>query len=806
MNTIRRILKSNTYPISFNFSGMNGFCTIFLIILLVISTSAKAQWVSFDGHSSNPSEPKVTLISNDRNSTVIQIELSGILKNSITSDGSTFDRLDLLSDIFMNEQGAPSLPYIAKVLAIPDDASVSFEILEVGNTVTLEGIDHVPARESWIEGMPETQYLQNEDLYSSDKVFPGELVNIEAPSVFRDFRISRVSFFPVRYFPARNEIQIVTSMTVKINYGNGEVINPKSAPKREIAPSFGALYRSLIFNYDEVLKAEYNGKEDAEEVLLYIVPDNFYSYFTEYFEWKRISGWKVIVTKFSDISATATNPTTIFNHVSNLYLFSQDPPTYVIIVGDDGVFPKKIVTYSGYSFPDEDYFVKVDGTDFFPEMLIGRIPNQSADKLQLMLKKAMMYEKTPYMADTTWFRKGICCSNNEYVSQIATKRFAAQLLMNPGNFISVDTLMSNGIIGTSQGCTVNLSMILAAINEGRSFLNYRGEGWSSGWWANCYPFNTSDVNNIQNGEKFTFVTSIGCGVSMFNAGGGNCFGEQWMKLGTVDSPRGSVNFIGPTSNTHTAYNNDIDMGIYIGLFQEGMNTPGQALLRGKLFMYQELGGTDPYVEYHYRVYCDLGDPSTRIWKTTPRQVTAIHPLTLNTGTNSFDIDVSYLANGFPVIDANVNITGDYISANKRTDNLGKSNFSLDLPLPDTLNVTITGPGILPYYSTIKVTTSSAGQDEFSQSGMKLNQNIPNPFLHQTDISYYINRYAKVSLKIFNMKGALVQILTDEYQSPGQHTVTWNGKDVNGSAVKPGTYFYVLQTDTEISSLRMIKLK
>ena len=48
-------------------------------------------------------------------------------------------------------------------------------------------------------------------------------------------------------------------------------------------------------------------------------------------------------------------------------------------------------------------------------------------------------------------------------------------------------------------------------------------------------------------------------------------------------------FIGPTGNTHTAYNNNIDRGIYVGMFQEGLETPGQALLRGKLYMYNVFG-------------------------------------------------------------------------------------------------------------------------------------------------------------------------------------------------------------------------
>jgi hypothetical protein len=120
-------------------------------------------------------------------------------------------------------------------------------------------------------------------------------------------------------------------------------------------------------------------------------------------------------------------------------------------------------------------------------------------------------------------KKGLVCANNAYASQRETKRFTATQMLGFGNFSSVDS-MYNGY-----PCPGNVNDIINMINEGRSFLNYRGEGWSTGWWADCIPFQTSDVSSINNGQKLTFVTSIGCGVAMFDANGGNCFGEEWLK-------------------------------------------------------------------------------------------------------------------------------------------------------------------------------------------------------------------------------------------------------------------------------------
>ncbi|MEZ5196607.1 MAG: C25 family cysteine peptidase [Bacteroidales bacterium] len=53
----------------------------------------------------------------------------------------------------------------------------------------------------------------------------------------------------------------------------------------------------------------------------------------------------------------------------------------------------------------ENYFVEIDGNDFFPELLLGRLTNQSDYTLQVMLNKFKLYEQTPYTANSDWFKK-----------------------------------------------------------------------------------------------------------------------------------------------------------------------------------------------------------------------------------------------------------------------------------------------------------------------------------------------------------------------------------------------------------------
>ena len=679
---------------------------IFLVLLItsVLPCTMIAEWIPLDEKSTSKVHPEVIILSQDIDGIVLKIDISGFELNEFVTEGKKFQSVDLLSDIFTTEPGFPEVPHIAKVLAIPDQANVSIEIIETGKVHTFKNIHLPPARLSWIEGQPETPYSENSKAFKSSSAYPDVYSSMETPSIFRDFRIARLSVFPIRYIASKEEIHVVSSITVRVtyNYGKEDVVNPKMTSRKEISPSFSKLYRSFIFNYQDVLNRYYNGDENGREVMLCIMPDEFVTSFEPYADWKRQTGIDVQITKFSDIGANSNNPMIIKNHISYAYNNWENPPTYVLLVGDNGVFPIKIVDYD-YSFATENYFVEIEGDDFFPEMMVGRLTNQGDYRMRVMLNKFMKYEKHPYTVDTDWFKKAICCSNDAYASQISTKRFTANILIEDGKFTSVDTLMSDSWGGS--GCSMNLSDVKDALNEGRSYLNYRGEGWSSGWWASCYPFGTSDVSSINNSEKLPFITSIGCGVAMFNTSGGNCFGEEWVQLGSLDEPRGSIAFIGPTSNTHTTYNNRIDKGIYVGMFQEGMDTPGEAMLRGKLYMYNVFGD-DPWVEYHYRVFCILGDPSVHIWKDVPRDIVVNHESSIPVGFSQPEFTATFESTGLPVANAQVFLVGDDIYATGTSDSTGKVIIDIVPVTEGSLTVTVRGGNVIPYQAAMAIEQSA----------------------------------------------------------------------------------------------------
>jgi Secretion system C-terminal sorting domain len=88
----------------------------------------------------------------------------------------------------------------------------------------------------------------------------------------------------------------------------------------------------------------------------------------------------------------------------------------------------------------------------------------------------------------------------------------------------------------------------------------------------------------------------------------------------------------------------------------------------------------------------------------------------------------------------------------------------------------------------------------------LYQNYPNPFNPTTIISYELSKESRVSLKIYDMLGREVMMLTDEQQPAGYYQ-----KTLNAQRLASGVYFYRLiaaddQNNHHIFQKKMVMLK
>jgi hypothetical protein len=83
----------------------------------------------------------------------------------------------------------------------------------------------------------------------------------------------------------------------------------------------------------------------------------------------------------------------------------------------------------------------------------------------------------------------------------------------------------------------------------------------------------------------------------------------------------------------------------------------------------------------------------------------------------------------------------------------------------------------------------------------LDQNYPNPFNPRTTIRYSIPRVTFVSLKIYDMLGSEIAILTQSVQQAGSHEI-----EFDASSLSSGVYFYKLYADSYFHTKKFIVLK
>jgi hypothetical protein len=88
----------------------------------------------------------------------------------------------------------------------------------------------------------------------------------------------------------------------------------------------------------------------------------------------------------------------------------------------------------------------------------------------------------------------------------------------------------------------------------------------------------------------------------------------------------------------------------------------------------------------------------------------------------------------------------------------------------------------------------------------LRQNYPNPFNANTNISYHIQEYGLVTLRIFNIRGQEVRTLVAAEQNAGWHEVRWDGRDNGRHQVASGLYLCCLEAGGFSRTIKMVLMR
>lgn len=426
---------------------------------------------------------------------------------------------------------------------------------------------------------------------------------------------------------------------------------------------------------------------------LIIAPDNYVQYVQPLANWKTKKGIKAYI---ASLSITGNSSTQIKNYIVNAVNNWRIKPDYILLVGSGGLIPSSSLGGGEYS---DDYYADITG-DYKIELSIGRIPCTNTTQCQTIVAKTLANDRTPYMTDTTWYRKGTTIVREDgsvhpdtiYWNNV---RYIHSFWRN--QFTKIDSLSSQR--GDDRNDVVN------AINNGRIYVVYRGEA-TVNWYT---PFQVN-VSQTSNGFKLPIIVSGTCGTMSLSFQTGY-LGDNFLNTGTASNPRGAVGFFGSsvaTSGPGLAWQRGtVTMAFFTALYGNNCYKLGDASKRAKFI----LDSIRPpyYSDIRYKEWNLFGDPELNLWTAVPKQLTVQHDTLIITHPQYFTVNVQRA--GTPLSGALVCLMMDtLIYECSYTNNSGQATFLINPSSTGTMSVTVTAQNCIPYEKNVSVIFGNIDHD------------------------------------------------------------------------------------------------
>ncbi len=677
---------------------MNSRLTTIFLLALFFSISTQsliaAEWISLIESSSPGDMPVVRVTNSDEGETLFSVTIPGLWLEEVEREGETFTKLSIPGEGNLRNIGEPELPVLGRMAAVPDAGRLHMQF-EVGGRSVIEDIRIVPALKR--DRSEEGSFKLNPDIYSSSEMYPADAAAMDRPSILRDYRYVRVELHPCRYVPAENKVIISSSFDVRLEYTDSEGVNPQIDGDEPVSVTFSRLYERCFINYSFLPDRE----KDATEPLLIICYDDFTDEMSPIVEWKKKRGLPTTLTPLSQVGDSAAD---IKSYIQQAYDEWTPKPVYVWLIGDGDEIP----TNYGIEGCASDYmYTTLEGSDIDPDILIGRLPAQSGSEVSDQVSKFFMHESSPHADDdAAMYRKatGVSSSSGWPVNDDDRLNNIRDSWLSYG-LESVDKFYnSNG--------TATPSHILTALDEGRFWITYMGHGDGTGWTNTNPKFSNSHIDQLNNEDRFCFVVDIACDNGAFT-GYGDCFGERWLKAGTVEEPKGAVGCYSSSTGTAWDESGELGEGMTYACTDENMFCWGSSALGAMLYLKGQMGSGSNVLEV-FQQFILFGDPSIYIYAGNLIEPVVAHDPFIPLGSHEFTVSVT--DGSEPVAGAAVCAwLEDEFYAVEETDASGTAVLQVDSNNYGDAFLTVTGNNIRPYQEIVPVMIPSCGIVTFDKS-------------------------------------------------------------------------------------------
>jgi len=742
---------------------------LIIVLSFILTGLFGRQWV--ETGTSRPSEPVWDVNSISDRHLEISFDVGGYFleqlpngKNRITFPGS----------VPILESGAPELPRMARSIIIPDLAHMELSILETEFIdVPMENVE--PSKGNLTRDIdPSTIPYTYGKSYETDEWYPSNFVFMREPYIMRSLRGQTVVLQPIQYNPIQRTLRIYTHIKISILENGLSQNNPLTRrPSNGGSREFEHMYKDHFINYPTDDRYDVLGEQGPMLIISY---GDFMDEMQTFVDWKNYKG---IPTEMLDIAD--------FGDVDDMAQLVEDQYyengiAFVLLVGDiDQIETIRRSDGAGSNSPSDNSLTFVAGNDFYPDLIIGRFSAETGEQVETMINRTIEYEMDPDPA-ADWYKKGSGFGSNqgpgddgEYDDEHLDN---IRELLLAYTYIEVDQIYDpDGTVAQGE----------AAINEGRSIVNYTGHG-SNGSWGNGCPMNNTNVNGLVNTGMWPFIWSVACVNGEFNVG--TCFAETWLRATDSDgTPTGAIATLMSTINqgwSPPMEGQDEMNAIFVESYSDNIKRTFGGLSFNGMNQMNDSYGSQGYDETCY--WTIFGDPSVVVRSDTPTGMEVTHSDVIIIGATEFNIETG--ESGALV---SVSRDGDLL-ASAYTDGSGAVDlfFETALDIPGPVDVVVTAYNRIPYETSVNVI---APDGAYMLMGDVTVNSGGDQILDYGETGYLYTTFENVGQDpsgdltfILSHEGSMVNIITEEiFQSsvaagdevtvgPFELQVSWNVED------------------------------
>jgi hypothetical protein len=637
---------------------------IFLVFVaaLAILAGEDYQWLD------NRYESGLNILRSDEYGMVLTHSVSSFSLEEFIIEGRVVKSPVFGGEFLPNDAGAPDLPSISRMIAIPEGSQVKAEI-EFYNEEIIYDLDISPAFRIPKETEDGLEYTWGKP-YETDALYPETILLVSEREEARGIDYVMLGLSPFRYHPTKRELHIYRDIKVTLSFEGG---SGYFGEDRLRSRWWDPVLRSNIYNWEALPQIDYsqrvsgNRTPDYEYLIISPTGADFTSWADSIRVFRTQQG---IRTGVVTLAETGSSNTQIENYINEAYNTWDIPPVAVLLLGDYGTNSGNTVTspiYDNYCVSD-NIFADISG-NHLPDLTIARITARNSEELQLMVGKFLNYERNPptnagfYQNPVVaggwqterWF---ILCTEvvRGFFSNVLDKSPVREYAIysgTPGTSWSTATNTSTvvnyfganglGYLGASPqvipSWNGNANSINSDINNGCFMLQHRDHGGETGWGEPDYGNN--NLGGLNN-EDLTFVFSTNCLTGKFNWSG-ESFAEAFHRhaqgaLGIIAASEVSYSFVNDAyvwgtydymwPNFDPGYGGDADINVMPAF----ANSSGKWYLQASNWPYNTGDKQVTYYLFHHH-----GDAFSTVYTQMPQQIALSYPEVILSGETSITI-------------------------------------------------------------------------------------------------------------------------------------------------------------------------